>query len=301
VAYAYGGAKLTIAAIEDLVPVRVHYYVKLGAESFSRLIDAAGGVWVDVEKDLKYRDSWAGLDIDLKKGPQQLDGARSMAYARFRHDALGDIGRASRQQQVIQALFRRMRDPDVVWRAPQILEAISRNTETNLRPNEVLTLAWFMKNRGGDAAATVTLPGRFAPLYWEPDPAAIRGTVLEMFYGLKADVAAGLSVQVINESGVQGVGRLLAERVQHLGFRVARVTSGDRIRNQSLIVERHGKPIYAKAIRDYLGTGTIVSTPNGSGSAGTSSDITVYAARDFGHIGQRRQESRINGGRVHNP
>jgi len=302
-AYAYGGTRMTIAAVEDLVPVRVHYYVKLGADSFARLIDAVGDVTVDVEKDMNYRDSWAGLEIDLKKGRQRLDGHNAMAYARFRHDALGDIGRARRQQQVIQALFARMRDPDTIWRAPQVLEAISRSTETNLRPHEMLALAWFMKNRGGSTAVTTTLPGRFGPIYWEPVPTEIRAMVLDMFYGLKADVAAETSVEVINESGVPGVARLLCERIQALGFRVTRIAAGERVSGKSLFVERRGKPIYAGALRDYLGAGSVVSAapPSGPNGAEPVADITVYAARDFGHIGQARQETRANSGRVNTP
>ena len=76
--------------VQDLLGVPVHFYVKLGPESFARFIDAIGGIELDVEKDMKYTDRWAGLFIDLKKGRQHLNGRQAMGYVRFRHDALAD-------------------------------------------------------------------------------------------------------------------------------------------------------------------------------------------------------------------
>jgi LCP family protein required for cell wall assembly len=80
--FAYGGPNLTIRTVERLLAVKVHYYVKLGPDSFKNLIDALGGLEVDVEKEMKYTDTWAGLYIDLRAGRQRLNGEQVAGYMR---------------------------------------------------------------------------------------------------------------------------------------------------------------------------------------------------------------------------
>jgi len=100
-----------IKTVEKLLGVSIDHHVKLGADSFTHLIDAVGGIEIDVEKDMKYTDSWAGFTVDLKKGRQHLNGKQATGYIRFRHDALGDIGRVERQHKVFMTLVRQLRQP----------------------------------------------------------------------------------------------------------------------------------------------------------------------------------------------
>src|SRR3989304_3300791 len=104
-AYAFGGPGLTIRTVEDLLGVKVDFYIKLGPKSFAKLVDAIGGVEIDVEKDMKYTDNWAGLRINLKKGRQGLYGTQAGGDIRFRHHALGAIGRGGRRPKTLMALF----------------------------------------------------------------------------------------------------------------------------------------------------------------------------------------------------
>jgi len=120
-AYAFGGPGLTIRTVEDLLGVKVDFYIKLGPKSFAKLVDAIGGVEIDVEKDMKYTDNWASLRINLKKGRQVLNGTQAEGYIRFRHDALGDIGRVERQQKILMALFHKLKNPTMVMRTPQLI------------------------------------------------------------------------------------------------------------------------------------------------------------------------------------
>ncbi|MBI3997699.1 MAG: LCP family protein, partial [Armatimonadetes bacterium] len=182
--YAYGGPRLTIKTVEKLVGVSVDFYVKLGPESFAKLVDAAGGVEVDVEKDMKYTDSWAGFTIDLKKGRRHLNGQQAAGYIRFRNDALGDIGRVQRQHNVLMALFRQLKRPSTVLAAPRLLRAFAENTQTNLTPVELMALGAFALRVQGEPIQVHTLPGNFAPLYWEPDPPKVRSLVAGLFYGV---------------------------------------------------------------------------------------------------------------------
>ncbi len=258
-AYALGGPPLTIRTVEQLLGVPVHRYVKLGPHSFARLVDAVGGVWVDVERDLKYEDRWAGLRIDLKKGRQLLSGEQAMGYARFRNDPLGDISRTQRQQKVVQALLHRLKEPQTWLRAPQILRAVQENTETNLTPHEAATLGWFLSRLRPEQVRTETLPGHFAPLFWEPEPDRVRALVLELFYGLREEQVAQTTVEVRNASGVPGTGLQAAQRLRQMGFHVLRVDAEPEAQASTAVISTRGDRTLAGAVREMLGVGATAS------------------------------------------
>jgi len=278
-AYALGGPDLTVRTVQQLLGVRVHRYVKLGPHSFARLIDAVGGVWVDVERDLHYEDSWAGLRIDLKKGRQLLSGEQAMGYARFRHDPLGDISRVQRQQKVVRALFERLKEPQTWLRAPQILRAVAENTQTNLTPHEVATLGWFLSRLGHDRIRTETLPGRLVPLFWEPDPDQARALVLEVFYGLDPQQVARTRVEVRNASGMPGTGLQAAERLRRMGFAVVRVEADAEVQRFTAVRSTRGDAVVAVAVRDMLGVGAVATRPQPDAEA----DLVVRLGMDFAH------------------
>ncbi|MDR7613813.1 MAG: LCP family protein [Armatimonadota bacterium] len=277
--YAFGGVPLTVRAVEDLLGVRVHYYLKMGADSFARLVDAVGGVWVDVEQEMHYRDWWGGFSVDLKKGRQLLMGDQAMGYARFRMDALGDIGRVQRQQKVIRALFARMREPQTVLRFPQLLHWFHTRTHTNLNLQKVLALGWFLRGVGTDRVRTATLPGHFAPLFWEPDEPRVRALVLEMFYGVDPQAVAQTRVEVLNASEVPGMAREVAARLARMGFPVVRVDLAPRPRNQTAIISHRGDARLARAVRETLGTGALATRP----TPVVHADLTVLVGRDYAH------------------
>src|SRR5262249_29650436 len=92
-AYRFGGIPLTLETIQNFLDVSFDYYaiIKLGA--VHRLVDAVGGLDVNVEKEMDYDDNWGHLHVHLKIGKQHLDGEAVEGYARFRHDNEGDFGR----------------------------------------------------------------------------------------------------------------------------------------------------------------------------------------------------------------
>ena len=105
-AYAFGGRELTQKIIEQFLGVPIHHYVLIDTRAFERIIDAVGGVDINVEKRMFYEDPWddnGGLVIDLYPGEQHLDGYGAEQYVRYR-DGEGDLGRIRRQQKFMGAL-----------------------------------------------------------------------------------------------------------------------------------------------------------------------------------------------------
>lgn len=133
------GAALTAAALEGPLGVGVDRTVRLRFEDLVALIDAAGGVTIDVERTLRdeaypLAETETGV-IQFDPGQQWMDGERALQYARTRH-ADDDYARAGRQQQVMQALARQLLNP-LTW--PAVAQALGR-IETDLTAGDVIGL-----------------------------------------------------------------------------------------------------------------------------------------------------------------
>lgn len=273
--HAYGGPALTIRTVEQLVGVKIDAYVKLGPESFAKFIDAIGGIDVDVEKDMKYTDSWAGYTIDLKKGSQHLNGEQATGYIRFRHDELGDIGRVERQRKVLLALLKKLKDPSTILASPQLLQAFVQHTQTNLTSYELMALGIFALRTRDHPMEMQTLPGTFAPNYWEPDAPRVRAMVADIFYGVTPREIAELPVEVVNGSGSVAVGQRVAARITAMGFRSVKTRMAPTSVQITTIVDRTGRKSLGKMVAVALGR-TIVTRERPQAEP----SITVLVARD---------------------
>ncbi len=140
-AYSYGGAEQASKVVSSFLGVPIHHHVVVKVSGAKTLIDALGGLSINVEKDLDYDDNWGNLHIHLKKGSQILNGEQAVGYARFRMDEEGDRGRIRRQQQVIRALGGKLKEPALVTRFPEIAAQVKKTLETDLKPMEMVDLA----------------------------------------------------------------------------------------------------------------------------------------------------------------
>lgn len=274
-AYAFGGPSLAIRAVEDLLGVPVHYYVKLGPSSFAHIIDALGGIEIDVEKDMKYTDTWADLYIDLKKGRQVLSGEQAMQYVRFRNDTEGDIGRVRRQQKVLLTILQQLKTPAAVLSAPRLLQAFMQNTQTNLSAGELIAIGLFATRLGAADIHTATLPGEVGPIYVYLDEAQMRQMVADMLLGVDSKTLSSTALEVLNGSGVPGLARETASRLERLGFRIVRVETAPQLAQTTTIIDRAGRPEVARVLAELLGQKSVTYEP------GTGADITVVVARDL--------------------
>lgn len=130
-AFAFGGAALQIRTIEQFLGIEIDHIAIVDFTGFEDLIDAVGGVKVDVPAKLCADISGGagggqgGVSIRLKKGENTLDGEKALAYSRVRHVSecpgpgksvysLGgydDLDRERAQQEVINGIKNRLTDP----------------------------------------------------------------------------------------------------------------------------------------------------------------------------------------------
>ncbi|WP_033827551.1 LCP family protein [Bacillus andreraoultii] len=136
-AYAFGGTTGAIETVEDLLEVPVDYYVKVNFEAFMGVVDALGGITVDVPYEFKEQNSKdkAGA-IHLMPGKQVLDGEEALALARTRKKD-NDIERGKRQQEIIKAIVEKAASLKSVLKYDDMLQVVGENMKTNITFGEM--------------------------------------------------------------------------------------------------------------------------------------------------------------------
>jgi polyisoprenyl-teichoic acid--peptidoglycan teichoic acid transferase len=141
-----GGPGLAEKTVEDLLGVDINYYAQIDFAAFENFIDEIGGIEVEVPYDMTVDPIGPGNTVNLKAGPQHLDGPTALAYARNRDTWGSDFDRADRQQQVIMAIFDKLTSlgnlPKLIANAPTIYDNLRYGIHTNLTLKEIISLAW---------------------------------------------------------------------------------------------------------------------------------------------------------------
>ncbi|MER6948388.1 LCP family protein [Nonomuraea sp. NPDC000554] len=185
-AYAIGGPKLLVQTVETVTGVRIDDYMEIGFAGFVGIVDAVGGVEIDVRAAVD--DPKAGLK--LKKGKQVLNGAQALGYVRTRKGgALPDFERTKRQRQFLGAVVKKAASPGVLINpftsiplAMSATEAVTVDDDTNAF--DMLSLGLAM----GDSPVTTVVPfggneiaGGGSAVKWDREKA------LALFNALKED------------------------------------------------------------------------------------------------------------------
>ncbi len=127
-AYAYGGAALQIRTVEQFLGIKIGHVIILDFTGFADLVDAVGGVKVEVPRkicgDISGGTANGGWSIRLSKGTHTLDGQQALAYARLRKPSpcpgngksayafgYSDLDRAAAQQSIINGIKGRLTSP----------------------------------------------------------------------------------------------------------------------------------------------------------------------------------------------
>ncbi|TBH21051.1 LCP family protein [Thermus thermamylovorans] len=270
-----GGPELMKEAVAQITGVRADRYVVVSTEALRRGVDALGGVRVCVERPMRYRDTAAGLDIDLQPGCQVLNGEQAEGYLRFRKDALGDIGRVQRQQAFLHALKEQLLSPSGLFRLPQAVAAVEPHLRTDLIRREKGALLGFALRR--PELVSLLLPGRFSGGGWSVDEGALRELVGLYFQGEGTAEEAALSgrrVALVYGPGQESQAERARERLQALGLGVV-LHPVDLAPGRTEALE-NGPGLLARALGEALGVPYRVS-----GEAVLGADLTLRLGGDF--------------------
>jgi len=159
-----------IDTVKDITAQDIHYYIIMDFEGFTQLIDALGGINVDVPFDLhdtRYPGpNYSYETFDITAGLQHLDGATALKYARSRHsDPTSDFGRAARQQQVLRAIRNKAFTRGTITNPRKInaiLDAIGEHISMNIAPKEIPAFVALVNNLDTQNITTIVVDA------WKP-------------------------------------------------------------------------------------------------------------------------------------
>lgn len=192
-AHAFGGPEATIETVEGLLDVPVDYYVKMNFHAFIDVVDALGGITVDVPYERLEKDENDQYTIQLEPGVQELDGQHALALARTRM-LDNDVERGKRQQMILEAIMDEATSVSSISKYGNVIKAIGDNMATDLSFDDMKALAAYLKD-GKPAIETISLEGdddmSTGAYYWLLDEEKLEETseLLRSHLGLESQEA----------------------------------------------------------------------------------------------------------------
>ncbi len=185
-ANAWGGKSLTRQIIADLTQQKIDYFMEIKPSAITRLVDLLGGVTLFVEQDMRYVDRSQNLNINLKKGRQNLSGKQAHDYIRYRDNIRGDIVRIEHQQNFLKATARELTKPSNVLKAPFAVYGALQEIETDMPLSKIIRLLNLTRMFSVEDVQTVMVPGDVTTeaevgSVWIADESALKETIEEYF------------------------------------------------------------------------------------------------------------------------
>jgi LCP family protein required for cell wall assembly len=289
----FGGEKMMVAAVQQLLhDVPIHRYVRVSTGALRELVDLLGGVEVYVPQKMTYEDKTQQLTIELLPGWQTLDGEKAEQFARFRQGNLGDIGRVQRQQMLLLGLRKRLNDPAMIPRLPQVVRVMQKYVDTDLVWQEMVALVKFALDVDRRDFRMVMLPGEFGRRgYWLPDRVA-RDRIVQKYFQVEPPQLsrqrqrylqtnrdpASLQIAVQNTTNHPQATQKMVDYLQSQGFTDTYVLDSWQDRQfQTQIIVQKGYLEGAKALQELLGFGEIAVMSTGE----LDSDFTIRLGEDW--------------------
>jgi LCP family protein required for cell wall assembly len=270
-----------VAAVTELTGAQIHHYLQVDFAGFAGIVDAIGGVNMTFPypaRDLKSK-------LSIGAGPQTLNGQQALALARsrsYQEQREGgwvsvdgsDFGRTRRQQDILMAIITQIEPPSSPAGFNSLLDALGGfvTTDSNFREDEIINLAWSMRNIEPGDMDTGTLPGRISneggvsyvvaeePLASEMIAAFIAGRLIG------SEVGRDAAIEVQNGNGRSGSATQVGGLLTAAGFDVVATTNSTRTDYATtLVVARANDLRAAEAVVAELGYGRAVvgRTPDG--------------------------------------
>ena len=216
-------------AAEDVLGLPVDYHVIINLDIFKGLVDALGGVEVNVPHAMRYVDVAGGLNIDLRPGVQVLNGQGAADFVRYRQTQRGDFDRLDRVKMLAHAMLARVRQLHLgaITRLPALADTFFEDVETNASPALVRELLPRVPRLRIQAATlpVVELEDESRLLV---DRATVDRFLADTFGGTARAVAEApdATLHVVNRSGREGLEERYVARLVAMGVPEASIVVG---------------------------------------------------------------------------
>ncbi len=290
------GPSMTIETLKQFTGVQIQHYMEVDFKGFQDLVNAIGGVWVNVPVRINDVNAspYRATKV-VEKGYQKLDGAHALTFVRSRHFATGDLARVKDQQIFLRALFKQTMQLSNIVRLPQIVQAVVKNTTTDMDVSQLLGLASDMRGMSENDFETVTMPGPAKYIgglsYVVPDEVAMAQIIRNIEAGESvgshpSQVASAASnvkpgdvtVSVRNGAGKKGYASQGSDILKKAGFVITQVgNTAQPVYDKTLIIFKTNDA-KATLVHDALGMGQVVQSKS---MYSFNTDVLVVLGKDW--------------------
>lgn len=298
-AHVYGGAALSIKTVSELAGVDISHYAEINFDGFKDVVNALGGIEVNVPMEIDDEDAGGHLDAGL----QTLNGDQALILCRSRNAyeeyGPGDNYRAANQRLVISAIAQKILDSDIIT-ITNVVNSLSQYVTTDLEVSDIVGLAQAMQ--GLDTSTNMYTGMQPTETEWV-DGVCYEKTVDSEWKAMMKRVNAGLAptegdivdsasgtilanagsgnlsassdenkaivrksggtVAIRNGNGITGASLDAAERIQSLGYSIDTSNADSFDYPETVVVYNSADDEkYAQAIVDALGVGKAVLNNN---------------------------------------
>ncbi len=282
--YPGGGPALSAKTVENNLGIPIHYHVRVDFDAFVEIVDRIGGIDIYVEEEIRDRtypsndpaDPYGYDPLYIEAGQQHFDGELALKYARTRHTSGGDFDRARRQQQVVRAIFEKVKRldmlPTLIAQAPQMWRTVQDSVETDLQLDQGIALARLATQVDPDDIHFGVIDERYTIPYVTESGAEVlillrdrmRELRDEMFTSEDPSVEEGsepdsqldseaATIEVLNGTLTEGLAAEVTERLRELNLGVVHTGNADRQDvGESLIIVHTDKAYTAQYIARFL-------------------------------------------------
>lgn len=231
--------ELTIAQIEDMLDIQIDNYVIVTLDAFKKIVDAIGGVEVDVPtlggKGLHYDDNYQDLHIHLDPGVQLLNGEEAEGLVRFRKGyAEGDVGRIKTQQLFLEAFAKKITSPSIIVKIPNIINTVMNTVSTDIKLSEVSSYLPYINSMSSENLTFNIVPGEAEYIdgksYYIVDEEAIPKFLEEVFSDeqdkevlKELTIDQTVSIEVLNSTKTKGLAGREKEMLETEGYSINKI------------------------------------------------------------------------------
>ncbi len=286
----HGGPALMVDTVEQFLGIPVNHYMDIDFDGFIHVVDAVGGVWIDVDADIndpKASSHGSETATRIDKGYQRLDGEHALTFVRSRDFPDADFTRMKHQQQFFKALADQTASLGNVLKIPGIIRDVAQYMSTDMSVSEVIDVAMALGDMGGDNVYTATVAGEWrSPYVWTDEDlkaflvsAVVEGRSFDETATADGRIdPASITVTVRNGAGIGGSAGTTAQMLRDLGYAVGEVGNANQfVYEETLVVFNDGQAVAAQVAGDLPKARVVESR----GMYAFNSDILVVVGKDY--------------------
>lgn len=285
----------TLDAVNKLTGLNIQYYATIDTKSLRDVVDAVGGVYFDVPRDMKYTDTEQKLYIDLKQGYQLLDGDKAEQLLRFRHGqnlsdtyssdyGQQDLGRMRTQREFLVEAAKQIMQAKNVFKIGEFIDIAHKNLETNIPLNLIKDYVPYALEFNMDNVQSDMLPGA-AGTYnkvalYIADTKKAKELVRDMFHintdEVKKIDKAKIKIEILNGSGKKANAVEVADALKEEGYTVVKKETTKSTAKTTIINRTKQSEDIAIEIKNTIGEGRI-----SAGKQSNDIDFTIMIGKDY--------------------